>query len=167
MSFNRLSLVQLIIFIFHYDSVWVPLVTTALSIFKSILAFVGAEVPAYGVHLPLQGVFLPLSGRKPMGAHVGGQDAAGQCVSLRSQFTLIILVSVCYHPYVCRELGFINMNMSPKLTVVTAAVSLLICTSSGCSHHFKPVAPDTTPFLWITNYYKVISAVLNFKKSEC
>ena len=116
---------------------------------------------------PLQGVFLLLSGWKPMGAHVGGQDAAGQCVSLRSQFTLIILVSVCYHPYVCRELGFINMNMSPKLTVVTAAVSRLICTSSGCSHHFKAVAPDTTPFLWITNYYKVISAVLNFKKSEC
>ena len=92
MSFNRLSLVQLIIFIFHYDSVWVPLVTTALSIFKSILAFVGAEVPAYGVHLPLQGVFLPLSGRKPMGAHVGGQHAAGQCVCVRPQFTLITLV---------------------------------------------------------------------------
>ena len=30
---------------------------------------------------PLQGVFLPLSGWKPMGAHVGGQDAAGQCLS--------------------------------------------------------------------------------------
>ena len=80
MSFNRLSLVQLIIFIFHYDSVWVPLVTTALSIFKSILAFAGAEMPAYGVHLPLQGVFLPLSGRKPMGAH-RCPDAPGQYLS--------------------------------------------------------------------------------------
>ena len=49
MSFNRLSLVQLnkiTIFIFCYDSMWVPLVTTALSIFKSILAFAGTEMPA-------------------------------------------------------------------------------------------------------------------------
>ena len=89
-------------------------------------------------------------------------------ICLRSQFTLIILVSVCYHPYVFRELGFINMNMSPTLTVVTAAkLLLLVCTSSDCSHHFKVVAPDTTPFLWITNYYKVTSAVLKFKKSQC
>ena len=66
--------------------------TTALITFKSILAFAGAEMPAYGVHLPLQGVFLPLSGRKPMGAHVGGQDAAGQCVCLELLFILIILV---------------------------------------------------------------------------
>ena len=41
---------------------------------------------------PLQGVFLPLSGQKPMGAHVGGQDAAGQCVCLGLLFILIILV---------------------------------------------------------------------------
>ena len=92
MYFNRLSLVQLIIFIFRYDSVWVRLVTTALSIFKSILALAGAEMPAYGVHLPFQGVFLPLSGWKPMGAHVDGQDAAGQCVCLELLFILIILV---------------------------------------------------------------------------
>ena len=110
MSFNRLSLVQLIIFIFHYDSVWVPLVTTALSIFKSILAFAGAEMPAYGFHLPLQGVFLPLSGRKPMGAHVGVQMLL-ESICLRSPFTLIVLVSPCFHACFSRELGFIYTNM--------------------------------------------------------
>ena len=96
MSFNRLGLVQLnkiTIFIFRYDSMWVPLVTTALSIFKSILAFAGTEMPAYGIHLPCKGSsFLCLSGQKPMDAHVGGQDAAGQCVCLGLLFILIILV---------------------------------------------------------------------------
>ena len=93
-----------------------------------------------------------------MGADVCGQDAAGQYVCLRSEFTLIILVSVCYHPYIFRELGFINTNMSPTLADVAAGVRLLICTSSDCSHHFKVVAPETAPFLWITNYYKVTFA---------
>ena len=31
---------------------WVSLVTTALSIFKSILVFAGAEMLACGIHLP-------------------------------------------------------------------------------------------------------------------
>ena len=31
---------------------WVPLVTTALSIFNSILVFAGAEMPARVIHLP-------------------------------------------------------------------------------------------------------------------
>ena len=100
MSFNRLGLVQLnkiTIFIFRYDSMWVPLVTTALSIFKSILAFAGTEMPAYGIHLPCKGSsFLCLSGQKPMDAHVGGQDAAGQYlfkVTVHSHYSGLTLFS--------------------------------------------------------------------------
>jgi len=104
MSFNRLGLVQLnkiTIFIFRYDSMWVPLVTTALSIFKSILAFAGTEMPAYGIHLPCKGSsFLCLSAQKPMGAHVGGQDAAGQYlfkVPVHSYYSgFCVLSSLCF-----------------------------------------------------------------------
>ena len=104
MSFNRLGLVQLnkiTIFIFRYDSMWVPLVTTALSIFKSILAFAGTEMPAYGIHLPCKGSsFLCLSGQKPMDAHVGGQDAAGQYlfkVTVHSYYSgFCVLSSLCF-----------------------------------------------------------------------
>ena len=62
-----------------------------------------------------------------MGIHVGGLlgtlgvQMLLDNICLRSQFTLIILVSVCYHPYVFKELGFINMNMPPTLAVATAA----------------------------------------------
>ena len=45
---------------------------------------------------PLQGVFLPLSGQKPMGAHVGGQDAAGQYlfkVTVHSHYSGLTLSS--------------------------------------------------------------------------
>ena len=59
---------------------------------------------------PLQGVFLPLSGRKPMGAHVGVQMLL-ESICLRSPFTLIVLVSPCFHACFSRELGFIYTNM--------------------------------------------------------
>ena len=45
---------------------------------------------------PLQGVFLLLSGWKPMGAHVGGQDAAGQYlfkVTVHSHYSGLTLFS--------------------------------------------------------------------------
>ena len=45
---------------------------------------------------PLQRVFLPLSGRKPMAAHVGGQDAAGQYlfkVTVHSHYSGLTLFS--------------------------------------------------------------------------
>ena len=54
--------------------------TTSLIIFKSIFVFAAAEMLSLEFTSPAR-VFLPLSGRKPVAAHVGVQDAAGQYLS--------------------------------------------------------------------------------------
>ena len=59
------------------------------------------------------------------------------------------------------------MNMSPTLTVLTAGVThFLLAFNSASSIIFKVVALETTPFLWVTDCYKVTSAVLELKQSS-
>ena len=65
-------------------------------------------------------------GLKPMGVYVGGQDAAGQHllkVTVHSHYSSLTLFSCLLF----RELDFINMNMPPTVTVVTARVTLISC----------------------------------------
>ena len=51
--------------------------------------------------------------------------------------------------------------MPPTLKVVTARVTdFLLAHNSTASIIFKVVALETTPFLWVTEYYKVTSAIL-------
>ena len=50
--------------------------------------------------------------------------------------------------------------MPPTLKVVTARVTdFLLAHNSTASIIFKVVALETTPFLWVTEYYKVTSAI--------
>ena len=114
---------------------------------------------------PLQGVFLPLSGRKPMGAHVGGQDAAGPYlfkVTVHAHHSGFTLFS---------RLLFYRTRLHlhkhvPTLTVVPAQVTHFLAFNSAASIFFKVVAPETTPFLWATDCCKVTSVVLELKQSS-
>ena len=86
MAFHRLNLAQWNIFIVIIIFLFIIFVICGC-------LFWVAEMPICGAHLPCTvSSFLWVDRRKLIGADVGGQDAAGQCVCLRSQFTLIILV---------------------------------------------------------------------------
>ena len=57
--------------------------------------------------------------------------------------------------------------MSPALTAVTAGVThFFLAFNSTASIIFKVVALETSPFLWVTDYNKVTSAVLELRQSS-
>ena len=61
----------------------------------------------------------------------------------------------CYHFYFSREVGFINTNTSPTLTVVTAGgTHFLLAFNSASSIIFKVVALETTPFFGLLSAIK-------------
>ena len=99
-----------IIIFYCYDYMWVPPYDHCSDHLQEHPCLCRSRDAVSGIHPPCKGYsFLWVDGSPWVPMWVGKMLLDSVC--LRSQFTLIILVSPCFHAYFSRELGFIYTNM--------------------------------------------------------